>query len=490
MDIYCTRPSCARPLNSFPDLDTGKTLKTVSQKFCATCGMPLLLAGRYIVEKPLARGGFGATYIARDRYTPAMRRCVVKQLQPIGLTPDQMVIAKQMFEREGEVLEKLGHHPQIPDLLAFFEVESNGENFFYLVQEFVDGFTLEQLIEQHGPLVESDVVDVMQSLLPVLQFVHDNGSIHRDIKPSNIMIRKLDQKPVLLDFGAVKQIAATRPGLRSTGIYTPGYGAPEQMRGDMVFPSSDIYAFGVTCMYLLTGKEPEQLFDPHSNTWEWRKHVRVSKKLGDILDRMTAEVPRNRFASAQEVLEALADAPNKATVITTPPQVYQPHTSTVVELETTVRSVQAMPVPAPMPPQPVQPLPVVPRTPQKSWLLQVPLTNQLIGAFLLGFQGGLVGLVAHYVLKQAIGLVPSVLVGGGVLLTVLFLRISNTMDNKDVLVLINLGSLLLVAVLGWAFKWNLPALPIFMAICFTAGFATTAVMTLFRLIFQLLYSIL
>jgi serine/threonine protein kinase len=89
--------------------------------------MPLILAGRYLPEQPLARGGFGTTFIARDRYTPAMRRCVVKQLLPIGLTPQQMVVAKNMFEREGTVLEELGKHPNIPDLLAFFPVETGQE---------------------------------------------------------------------------------------------------------------------------------------------------------------------------------------------------------------------------------------------------------------------------------------------------------------------------------------------------------------------------
>ena len=80
-------------------------------------------------------------------------------------------------------------------------------NFFYLVQEFVDGFTLEQIVEQHGAIAEADVLEIMQSLLPVLTFIHDKGSIHRDIKPSNIMVRKLDQTYFLLDFGAVKQVA-------------------------------------------------------------------------------------------------------------------------------------------------------------------------------------------------------------------------------------------------------------------------------------------
>jgi len=448
-----------------------------------------MLAGRYLTEKPLARGGFGTTYVARDRLTPGFRKCVVKQLQPIGLTPEQMQVAKQMFEREGEVLEVLGRHPQIPDLLAFFEIDSNGQEFFYLVQEFIDGFTLEQLVQQHGPLGEEDVLEIMRSLLPVLQFVHDNGSIHRDIKPSNIMIRKSDQVYYLLDFGAVKQVAATIPGQRSTGIYTPGYGAPEQMRGDAVFPSTDLYAFGVTCLYLLTGKEPEELMDVHSNNWQWRKFVQVSDHLGDVLDRMIAFAPKDRFTSAQEILHTLAGSSfsiaqgiqgTQAQARVTSPS--QP-TATVTAIEPQVSFASA-----PAPPLPAQPKAAVPRA--KPWLLRVPLTNQMIAAFLFGFQGGLMGLVAHYVIFQALGAVPAVLIVAGIMLTVLALRSSGILDNKDMVVFVNILSILLIVGLQFFLKWNLPSFGVMLLISVIAGCATVALMTLFRLLFHIIYSVL
>jgi serine/threonine-protein kinase len=403
-----------------------------------------------------------------------------------------MTIAKQMFEREGEVLEKLGKHPQIPDLLAFFEVESNGDEFFYLVQEFIDGFTLEGLVQQYGAIAELDVIDIMKSVLPILQFVHENGSIHRDIKPSNIMIRKTDQVYFLLDFGAVKQVtvgAAT--GLASTGIYTPGYGAPEQMRGAKVYPSSDLYAFGVTCLYLLTGKDPEDLIDPQTNQWRWRSFVQVSPQLGEILDHMIASAPKDRFSSAAEVLQALG----AGTSISVPPA---SQSTVITPVPSAPTSIPDMPSPAPVQvqvpvvPEPMpQPAPARVRPPaSKPWLLQVPLSTQLFGAFLLGAQGGLLGVVAHAVMLKSIGVIPTVVIVGGLMLTALALRVFAILDNKDVLVFVNILSILVVGALQFFLKWNLPNLGTIALICGTAGFATVALMTIFRLVFQILFSIL
>ncbi|HEY9661240.1 MAG TPA: serine/threonine-protein kinase, partial [Allocoleopsis sp.] len=235
MELYCTRPTCPRPLNRFADLDDSTILKTVPQKYCTACGMPQILAGRYLPLKLLGRGGFGAAFLSRDRYTPTMRFCVVKQFQPVGnLTPDQLDLAQRLFEREAEVLEQLGNrHPQIPDLLAFFELDvpsrtpGETEKFFYLAQEFIDGQNMEELLEQRGSFSEAEVTQVLLSILKVLQFVHENGSIHRDIKPSNIM-RHRDGSYYLLDFGAVKQVTTTaamagQPPGHSTGIYSRGY---------------------------------------------------------------------------------------------------------------------------------------------------------------------------------------------------------------------------------------------------------------------------
>ncbi len=489
MEVYCTRPTCNH-INTFPELDTGNTLKSVVQKFCVKCGMPLILAGRYITERPLARGGFGAAYLARDRYTPAMKKCVVKQLLPVGLNPDQMEFAKELFDREGAVLEELGRHPQIPDLLAFFEVPVSGyltpkdEIYFYLVQEFIDGITLEKVTEQYGALPEAEVIRIMTSLLPVLQFVHDNNSIHRDIKPSNIMLKTSDDQLYLLDFGAVKQATVAAASQKSTGIFTPGYGAPEQMRGDRVFPSTDLYAFAATCAVLFTGKQPEELFNASTNRWDWRSQAQVSSKLADILDRMLENAPSDRFASAQDVLDALNSNPapiiSQANVNTAinPPSVNQPINQPISQ-PIGNQSVSSS-VPQTPPPKPQR----IPKT-----LTLPPLSMQLFSAFLVGFEAALLVIFAYTVGFAQIGVYPSLMIVAGLMLAVMFLRISQTMDNKDLLAA-DVVSFLIVVGVGFLFKLSLPPITTIVLLSAIAGVSLVAVTTLFRLIYTFLFSLL
>lgn len=370
MEVYCTRSSCPRPQNNFADLEDTAILKSVQQKYCTSCGMPLILVGRYLPQKLLGRGGFGAAFLARDRYTPGLRKCVVKQFKPAGdLTPIQLDTAQKLFEREAEVLEQIGNqNNQIPDLFAFFEITvpslqaGKQDRFFYLVQEFIDGKNLEEELQEKGKFSQAEVLEVLQEVLKVLQFVHDSGSIHRDIKPSNIM-RHRNGRLYLLDFGAVKQVASTASTSgSSTGIYSTGFAPPEQMAGGQVYPSTDLYALAVTCLMLLTGKEATELFDGYSNQWNWRSHAQVSDRLADILDKMLLPAPNQRFGSAQEVLAALTSPP--ATPIAAP----------------------AAPTPAVGPP-PAPPPPVR----QKSRARFSTLELLFNGAF-SGFEAGLVGL--------------------------------------------------------------------------------------------------
>lgn len=340
MEAYCTRPRCPRPKNYFADLDDATALKTAQQKYCATCGMPLILDGRYMSSKLLGQGGFASAFLARDRRIPGIRACVVKQFQPTGnISTNQLHIAQQLFEREADVLAEIGReHEQIPELYAFFQVTvpsftqpNHEEQFFYLVQEYIDGLNLEEELTQKGKFSENDILYLLREILNILKFVHAKGIIHRDIKPSNIM-RRQDGKLFLLDFGAVKQVTNVASGTvaSSTGIFSAGFAPPEQMSGNQVFPCTDLYALAVTAVMLLTGEPATQLFDPLINQWTWRSHVNINPHLADVLDKMLRPAVSLRFQSAEEVLAALFNQVVPPTTLNeTPPpvQVIQPNTT-------------------------------------------------------------------------------------------------------------------------------------------------------------------
>jgi Protein kinase domain len=307
MKLHCTRPNCPSPSNDFPELDDESTFRASSQRYCTSCRMPLFLESRYVPISLLDTGGFGAAFLARDRLTPKMRSCVVKQFHPsTPLNPEQLQMAQELFRREAEGLEDLGsRHGQIPNLFASFELSvpalhsATEERYFYLVLELVDGENLEK-IAMAKPFTEDEVIDFLRQFLPILEFIHSNDVIHRDIKPSNIM-RDRDGKLFLLDFGAIKNV--THPG--RTIIYSQGYAPPEQLLGQQVYLSTDIYALGTTCLFLLTQKRPEELFDSSQNKWIWQEKTSLHHPLQGILTKMLALAPVERFQSATAVLAEL-----------------------------------------------------------------------------------------------------------------------------------------------------------------------------------------
>jgi hypothetical protein len=467
MEIFCTRPGCPRPVNPFPDLDSGNTIKTVQQKFCMTCGMPLLLGSRYLPQKLLGQGGFGTAFLARDRYTPTLRPCVVKLFQPSGqLSPAQLQTAQDLFEREAAVLEALGNrHPQIPDLYAFFSLQVAGlrpdsqEEYFYLVQEFIDGQNLEDLLAQGGAFAEAEVREILGSLLPVLEFVHQHGTIHRDIKPSNIM-RDRNGRLYLLDFGAVKQVAqAASPDPRSTGIYSMGYAPPEQMSGGTVYPATDLYALAVTCISLLTGKPPEDLYDGYHNTWKWEPFVTVDRTLAQVLNKMLSPAPQQRYASAAEALAALTPPARSATPAVAP----SPAASTALQSPPTAVNLPAPPAPA------AQPL---------------SLGRFLGGALFTGFEGGLLAIAMLSLLGTTwLGSGAWLLLLGGLVL----LQLRRIIERVDLVIIaaVTLAVTLLFPPLRSVLAGLESPLQWVLALGIMAALMAAAIATLFRLLFRL-----
>ncbi|MEL6787647.1 MAG: serine/threonine-protein kinase [Cyanobacteria bacterium J06607_15] len=271
--------------------------------------MTALLNNRYRIIKTLGRGGFGETYLTEDTHMPSGRKCVLKQLKPMVKQPKMPLWMKERFQREAAILEELGDgSSQIPQLYAYFSEDDK----FYLVQEWIEGLTLNQYWEQEGNLHRDEVRQILTQLLPVLDYVHSRRIIHRDIKPENIILRRGDNLPFLIDFGAVKEAIATEVNGNSESTYsasigTPGYMASEQAAGRPIY-SSDLYSLGLTAIFLLTGLAPHELeTDPRDGEIIWREHAaNLDDELAEIIDRAIKFHPRDRFATAQAMLDALS----------------------------------------------------------------------------------------------------------------------------------------------------------------------------------------
>jgi ABC-type branched-subunit amino acid transport system substrate-binding protein/serine/threonine protein kinase len=319
MDIYCTRPHCEQPLNSFSDLDESKFLESVDRQYCANCGMPLILDGRYAPLKLLKQDESAATFLSCDLYTPKLTRCTIEQLRiDPSFNATQLEIVTQLFCREAEVLEKLGKHPNIPRLFAFLELviaadpPDRQQKFFYLVQKQIEGQSLEEELLRKEKFVESEVIFILREVARILEFVHFQDAIHRDLKPSNI-IRDAQGKIYLINFGAVRQIVAEtirvtagQPDPDLNLAATLASTAGNQFQGQEIYPSSDLYSLAVTCLNLLTGKQPQDLLDLETNNWQWRTpDLQVSDSLAEILDKMLQNEPAERFQSARDILDAL-----------------------------------------------------------------------------------------------------------------------------------------------------------------------------------------
>lgn len=286
----CLNPDCKKPNN--PN----------DAKFCLSCGSKLLVGDRYRSLKLIGRGCFGRTFLAVDEYKPSKPRCVIKQFFPQAQGTDNAEKAERLFEQEAIRLEELGTHPQIPDLLAHLTQDKRQ----YLVQEFIDGQNLAEELEADGCFDEDQIIRLLQDLLPVLQFIHENNVIHRDIKPQNIIRRHSDKKLFLVDFGAAKFATGTALARTGTVIGTAGYVAPEQAYGKATF-ASDLYSLGVTCIYLFTQIDPFELYSVSEGTWVWQDYLSnpVSQELGRILDKMLEGATRRRYSTAVDVIKDL-----------------------------------------------------------------------------------------------------------------------------------------------------------------------------------------
>ncbi|MEO1403389.1 MAG: protein kinase [Cyanobacteria bacterium J06635_1] len=268
------------------------------------------LAGHYHIIEPLSQGGFGQTFLARDHHLPGHPYCVIKQLKPFYQDTETLVTAKRLFDLEAETLYLLGNHDQIPRLLAHFE--QAGE--FYLVQDYVEGPSLDTEIETN-PFSEDQAVSLLQDVLTVLAFVHDQGVIHRDIKPANLIRRASDQKLVLIDFGAVKNLSKPANPM-TVAIGSTGYMAPEQQASRPCF-ASDLYASGMVVLTALTGLSPKDFLaqlSPNANMTCQALGLTLDPHLAQFINTLVHADHRHRYPTAQVALAQLTNLSNTVSV--------------------------------------------------------------------------------------------------------------------------------------------------------------------------------
>jgi len=265
------------------------------------------LQDRYRIVQLLGQGGFGRTYLAEDegRFN---ERCAIKEFVPLQGEDKFSDKATQLFQREASVLYQISH-PQIPKFQATFEAQER----LFLVQDYVEGPTYHQVLrqrqEQNKPFSEAEIRQFLQQVLPVLAHIHAKGIIHRDVSPDNIILRRSDSRPVLIDFGVVKEVV-TRLHLdgeitHATTVGKAGYAPSEQMQTGRAYPSSDLYALAVTAVVLLTGKEPQALFDDVNAVWRWQESAQVGEPLAGVLNKALSYRPGDRFQSVSEMSQAL-----------------------------------------------------------------------------------------------------------------------------------------------------------------------------------------
>ncbi|NEP42196.1 MAG: serine/threonine protein kinase [Okeania sp. SIO2H7] len=318
--IHCINPHCPNPIQSW------------GNKYCQSCGTPLLLNDRYIPLKPLGLGGFAKIYTVWDLRTQTER--ILKVL--IEASPK----ALELFDQEAWVLTHL-RHPGIPQAEPgdYFYLQKRNNNSYpghhptnwrlpCLVMEKINGLTLEEVLEQHPEGCPQEwVISWLTKAIEILWELHRQGIIHRDIKPSNLMLRmaRTDRQLiplqrteatnaplVAIDLGGAKQIGPWRkfppemPPKSSTRLISPGYSPPEQMTGGEIGPPADFFALGRTCIHLLTGKYPADLEDPSTGELEWRGLCEVNSSCANLLDLMVNLNVKDRPKTAAEISVRLA----------------------------------------------------------------------------------------------------------------------------------------------------------------------------------------
>ncbi len=274
-----------------------------------------LLDRRYRIIKVTDSSEVGKTYVAADTHRPGYPQCTVREMRLPGTSSQTPELVKVIFQRNAEIIEKLGKHDKIPELLAYFEENQS----LYLIEEFIAGSSLSQELIPGEPWTQDEVIGLLSEVLEVLVFIHENGFIHRRIQPNRVIRRESDGLFVLIDFSldqeinpelanchllaqtspnSVKRPLGKKPELVTEELYVP----IEQSQGNPRY-NSDIYALGTIAQLAVTGLSPKKLSSlKDKDHIPWRNRANCSAALADIIDLMVRSDCEERYQEAAEVL--------------------------------------------------------------------------------------------------------------------------------------------------------------------------------------------
>ena len=263
-----------------------------------------LFNNRYQLESPIATGGMATVYLATD--LTLNRKVAVKVLSQNFAADPNFV---ERFYREAQAAANLIH----ANIVNIFDY-GKFENTYFIVMEYIDGITLEQKIS-NGKFSPKETIKITKQVARGLGFAHQNGIVHRDMKPANILLTTNGTAKVS-DFGIAKPIEQTDMGLTQAGsvLGTPRYFSPEQSTGKPVDNRSDLYSLGIVMYEMLNGSTPfnsdsiVELAMQHANNKPQRattENSAVSEEFADLIDKLIAKDPANRFSSCEDLLKHL-----------------------------------------------------------------------------------------------------------------------------------------------------------------------------------------
>ena len=270
----------------------------------------VILNNRYRIIKQIARGSCGLAYLSEDVHH-YRELYVLEEFAP-WLTNDlELQNAENLFEQKAGILQQV-EHSQIPRWEKLLHTTINGQRSLFLVREYVEGETYRQLLWRKGKLSEVVVVKMLWEVLSILDYIHAAKLFHGNITPENLILRNCDGKTVLTNFSCVKfvtNVIARATGRGVTRICDPDYCPDEQLRCGRASVSGDLYSLAATAVVLLTGKQPQELYNLNRGKWDWEE-VKVSPGLRKILNKMLASKASDRFQSADRVRQMLSKAKN------------------------------------------------------------------------------------------------------------------------------------------------------------------------------------